>query len=137
VKRLRVVAAVIRRGDEILITRRPDRDGRTGQWEFPGGKIEPGESEPDALRREIVEELGCGLEVGALLLRHAHRYPSLDVELAFYAAALPPGAVPRAIGVSDMAWARVGTLAGYDFLEADRTVLAELERVSLPAPFRD
>ncbi len=132
-KRLQVVAAVIRRGDRILITRRPDRDGRAGQWEFPGGKIEPGESEQDALRREIAEELGCGLEVGALLLRHAHRYPTLDVELAFYAGALPPAATPRALGVAEMAWARVGTLADYDFLEADRTVLAELERVSAPS----
>lgn len=132
-KRLRVVAAVVRRGDEILITRRPDRDGCAGQWEFPGGKVEPGESEPDALRREIAEELGCELEVGALLLRHAHRYPTLEVELAFYAAALPPGAVPRALGVAELAWAEVGTLASYDFLEADRAVLADLERASRPA----
>lgn len=131
-KRLLVVAAVIRRGDEILITRRPDREGRAGQWEFPGGKVEPGEPEPDALRREIAEELGCGLEVGALLLRHAHRYPALEVELAFYAAALPAGAAPRAIGVAEIAWARTGTLSAYDFLEADRAVLADLERASAP-----
>lgn len=132
-KRLHVVAAVVRRGDEILITRRPDRDGWAGQWEFPGGKVEPGESEPDALRREIAEELGCELEVGALLLRHAHRYPALEVELAFYAAAIPPGAVPRALGVAELAWAEVGTLASYDFLEADRAVLADLECASRPA----
>ena len=132
-KRLLVVAAVIRRGDEILISRRPDRDGRAGQWEFPGGKVEPGEPEPDALRREIAEELGCDLDVGPLLLRHAHRYPALEVELAFYAAALPPGAVPRTLGVAEIAWARVGTLAGYDFLDADRAVLAELERASARA----
>ena len=132
-KRLLVVAAVIRRGDRLLITRRPDRDGRAGQWEFPGGKVEPGEPEPDALRREIAEELGCGLDVGTLLLRHAHRYPELEVELAFYAAALPPGAAPRTLGVAEIAWAEVGTLGGYDFLEADRAVLAELERASAPA----
>ncbi len=131
-KRLLVVAAVIRRGDELLITRRPDRDGRPGQWEFPGGKVEPGEPEPEALRREIAEELGCGLDVGPLLLRHAHAYPALEVELAFYAATLPPGAAPRAIGVAEIAWARTGTLAGFDFLEADRAVLAELERASAP-----
>ncbi len=129
-ERLRVVAAVVRRGDAILVTRRPDRPGRPGQWEFPGGKVEAGEAEPEALRRELLEELGCHAEVGALLLRHAHRYPDREVELAFYRCALPPGAVPAAIGVAEIAWAREGTLASYDFLEADRAVLAEIERAS-------
>jgi 8-oxo-dGTP diphosphatase len=128
--RLRVVAGVLRRGDTILVTRRPDRPGRPGQWEFPGGKVERGESEEDALRRELVEELGCEVRVGALLLRHAHRYADLEVELAFYACALPPGAGPQAIGVAELAWAAIGTLATYDFLEADRAVLADLERLA-------
>jgi 8-oxo-dGTP diphosphatase len=127
VKRLRVVAAVVRRGDAILITRRPDRADRPGQWEFPGGKVEPGETEPAALQREIREELGCAIEVGALLLRHAHRYPDLEVELAFYAARLPEGAAPAPLGVAAIEWARADTLERYDFLEADRAVLSELE----------
>src|SRR5512140_3901211 len=113
-KRLLVVAAVVRRGEDILVTRRPDRAGRPGQWEFPGGKVEAGEAEPEALRRELREELGCEAEVGALLLRHAHRYPDLEVELAFYRCALPPGAAPAAIGVAEIAWAPEGTLASYD-----------------------
>ena len=132
VREVRVVAAVIRRGDEILVTRRPDRPGRPGQWEFPGGKVEAGEREEAALAREIEEELGCGVAVGTLLLRHRHRYPDLEVELAFYACALAPGAVPTPLGVAEIAWARVGTLARYDFLEADRAVLGELEARSAP-----
>lgn len=128
--RLRVVAGVLRRGDAILVTRRADRPGRPGQWEFPGGKVEPGEGEEEALRRELAEELGCEVVVGALLLRHRHRYPELEVELAFYACALPPGAEPRAVGVAELSWARAGTLATYDFLEADRAVLADLERLA-------
>jgi 8-oxo-dGTP diphosphatase len=128
VRRIDVVAAVVRRDDAILVTRRPDRPGRPGQWEFPGGKVEPGEDEPAALRREIREELGCEVEVGALVLRHAHRYPDLEVELAFYACVLPADAVPQPLGVAEIAWARIGTLASYDFLEADRAVLAEIER---------
>jgi 8-oxo-dGTP diphosphatase len=130
VRRVRVVAAVIRRADLVLITRRPDRPGLPGQWEFPGGKVEPDEDEPAALRRELREELGCEAEVGPLLLRHAHAYPDLEVELAFYRCALAPGSVPRPLGVSEIAWARPGTLAAYDFLEADRAVLAELERLA-------
>jgi 8-oxo-dGTP diphosphatase len=133
VKSLRVVAAVVRDGDRILVTRRPDRPGQPGQWEFPGGKVEAGESEPAALVREIAEELGCGLEIGPLLLRHRHRYPDLDVELAFYAAALPAGATPVPLGVSEIAWAPADGLAAYDFLEADRAVLGELARLSAAA----
>ncbi len=127
---LRVVAAVIRRGDALLVTRRPDRPGQPGQWEFPGGKIEPGEGEEEALRRELREELGCDARVGPLLLRHRHRYPALEVELAFYACALAADAAPAAIGVAELAWARIGTLATYDFLAADRAVLADLERLA-------
>ncbi|HET8541478.1 MAG TPA: (deoxy)nucleoside triphosphate pyrophosphohydrolase [Anaeromyxobacter sp.] len=127
-ERLRVVAAVVRRGDALLVTRRPDRPGRPGQWEFPGGKVEPGETEPDALRRELREELGCDAEVGALLLRHAHRYPDLEVELAFYRCAL--AAEPRAVAVAEVAWAPAETLASYDFLEADRAVLEAIARAS-------
>jgi 8-oxo-dGTP diphosphatase len=129
---IRVVAAVVRRGDAILVTRRPDRPGRPGQWEFPGGKVEPGEPEEAALAREIREELGCGLDVGPLLLRHRHRYPDLEVELAFYVCRLPADATPAPLGVAEMTWARVGTLAGYDFLEADRAVLGALETLSAP-----
>jgi 8-oxo-dGTP diphosphatase len=130
VERIRVVAAVVRRGDALLVTRRPDRPGRPGQWEFPGGKVEAEEAEPEALRRELREELGCDAEVGAILLRHTHRYPDLEVELAFYRCALAPGAEPLAIGVAEIAWAGEGTLASYDFLEADRAVLDALARAS-------
>ncbi|HEX7489301.1 MAG TPA: NUDIX domain-containing protein, partial [Anaeromyxobacteraceae bacterium] len=71
-RQVRVVAAVVRRGASILISRRRDDAERGGLWEFPGGKVEAGEAEPDALRREIREELGCGVEVGRLVLRHSH-----------------------------------------------------------------
>jgi 8-oxo-dGTP diphosphatase len=125
-----VVAAVVRRGDAILVTRRADLPGRPGQWEFPGGKVEAGEGDAEALAREIREELGCDVAVGPLLLRHVHRYPELEVELLFHACAMAPGVEPAALGVAQLAWARIGTLSGYDFLEADRAVLAELERLA-------
>jgi 8-oxo-dGTP diphosphatase len=127
VRSVRVVAAVVRRGPEILITRRRSDAERGGLWEFPGGKVEPGEEEPDALRREIGEELGCEVEVGALILRHRHRYPDLEVELAFYACALPEGATPRPLSVAALTWARAGTLTSYPFCEADVPVLPRLE----------
>ena len=99
-KRVRVVAAVIRRDGRILVTRRHGHAERGGQWEFPGGKVEPGEGEPEALVAEIREELDCAVAVGALLARTTHRYPDLEVELAFFACALLPGerAAPRRRG---------------------------------------
>jgi 8-oxo-dGTP diphosphatase len=133
VKRIRVVAAVVRRGGALLVTRRPDRPDARGQWEFPGGKVEPGEDEPQALRREIAEELGCAVDVGPLLLRHHHRYPSLEVELAFYAARLADGAEPQALGVSELRWAAPEALPGLDFLEADLAVLGDIARAAMGA----
>jgi len=123
-RRARVVAAVVRRGGRILITRRHPGGERGGQWEFPGGKVEPGESEAEALMREIREELGCAVEVGRLLVRHRHRYPDLEVELAFYACDFPPGAHPRCLGAAEMEWAGAEALQRYDFCEADRPVLS-------------
>jgi 8-oxo-dGTP diphosphatase len=126
-RQVRVVAAVIRRPGELLVSRRHAEAERGGQWEFPGGKVEPGESEPEALRREIREELGCEIEVGPLLARHCHRYPDLEVELAFYDCRLAPGAVPAPLLVAALEWARAGTLSRYDFCEADLPVLPLLE----------
>jgi 8-oxo-dGTP diphosphatase len=124
----RVVAAVIRRGGRILIARRRDGGERGGQWEFPGGKVEPGESEPAALRREILEEPGCEMEVGRLLARHRHRYPDLEVELLFYACELPPGSDPLPLGCAALEWAEGGGLPAWNFCEADRPVLGEIAR---------
>ena len=121
-----MVAAVIRRDGRVLVTRRHGHAERGGQWEFPGGKVEPGEGEPEALVREIREELGCGVRVGPLLARTSHRYPDLEVELAFFACALLPGSVPRPVGAEAMEWAEPGRLVTYDFCEADRPLLPVL-----------
>ena len=86
---------------------------------------------PDAVR-EGPQSLPHTLRLGPLqkrrhLVRHHHRYPDLEVELAFYACRLPDGAAPRALGVAALEWARAGTLAAYDFCEADRPVLPAIE----------
>ncbi len=127
-RRVRVVAAVIRRDGRILVTRRHGHAERGGQWEFPGGKVEAAEAEADALVREIREELDCDVAVGALLARTTHRYPDLEVELAFYACTLEPGSEPRLVGAAAMEWAEPHQLTGYDFCEADLPVLPVLAR---------
>jgi 8-oxo-dGTP diphosphatase len=126
VRQVRVVAAVIRRDGRILVTQRHGHAERGGQWEFPGGKVEAGEAEEGALRREIQEELGCDVAVGPLLARTTHRYPDLLVELAFYACTLATGSEPRLLGAAAMAWTEPTRLAELDFCEADRPVLSTL-----------
>jgi 8-oxo-dGTP diphosphatase len=126
VSRVRVVAAVVRRGGRILVTRRLPGGPLGGRWEFPGGKVEPQETEPGALVREIHEELGCAVEVGELLFRHAHDYPHVHVDLAFYACALPEGEEPRCLGVAELRWAEPARLGELDFCPADVPVLGRL-----------
>ena len=125
-----MVAAVIRRAGRILITRRHLHAERGGQWEFPGGKVEPGEGEAAALRREILEELDCEVTVGALLARTVHRYSDIQVELAFFDCEIPSGSEPRLVGAAALDWADPAHLAEYDFCEADRPVLTVLAGTS-------
>jgi 8-oxo-dGTP diphosphatase len=125
-RRVRVVAAVVRRGGRILATRRLPGGPLGGMWEFPGGKVEPGEDEAAALARELREELGCDARVGELLFRHDHDYPHLHVELAFYACELDPAAELRCLGVAEVAWVEPGALGALDFCPADRPILGRL-----------
>ncbi|HET7752730.1 MAG TPA: (deoxy)nucleoside triphosphate pyrophosphohydrolase [Anaeromyxobacteraceae bacterium] len=127
-KRVQVVAAVVRRGGRILVTRRPPGGPLGGLWEFPGGKVEAGETEPEALRREIVEELGCDVAVGRLLFRHSHDYPHIHVDLAFYACEMDDAAEPRCLGVAELAWAEPDRLSAFAFCPADVAVLERVAR---------
>ncbi|HET9785299.1 MAG TPA: (deoxy)nucleoside triphosphate pyrophosphohydrolase [Terriglobales bacterium] len=124
-----VVAAILRRGAAVLICQRGA--GRfAGKWEFPGGKCEAGESEPEALRRELREELGIESEVGRLFARVQHRYEHGEVEIAFYEIAAFAGepqdaATPPLFAA--MEWAAPARLGTYDFLAADLPVLELLQ----------
>jgi 8-oxo-dGTP diphosphatase len=125
-KRVRVVAAVVRREGLILVTRRLPGGPLGGLWEFPGGKVEAGESEPDALAREIREELGCDVRVERELFRHDHDYPHVHVELVFYACTLAPGAMPRCLAVAEIAWVAPEELERREFCPADVPVLGRV-----------
>lgn len=79
-----VAAGFLRKGDEVLIGQRPENHSLAGLWEFPGGKIEPGESPEMALKRELEEELGIEAEVGRLRLAASHSYGEVNILILFF-----------------------------------------------------
>lgn len=79
-----VVTGLIRKGDKVLVGQRPPGHTLAGQWEFPGGKIEKGESPEQALKRELLEELGIEVEVGPLRLAASHTYGEISILIMFY-----------------------------------------------------
>jgi 8-oxo-dGTP diphosphatase len=87
----RVVAALIEHDGKILVTRRKEGQSHAGFWEFPGGKIEGGETAEQALRREILEELGLEIDVGTLFATNQFDYKDFRIELLAYEATNPRG----------------------------------------------
>jgi 8-oxo-dGTP diphosphatase len=131
--KLVVAALAVDESGRILITRRRPDQPLPDQWEFPGGKMEPGESPEEALARELSEEIGVRPSVGAVWDVLFHRYPDYDVLMLVYACRLPAGAEPRCLEVGALAWVRADELGGYDILPADRPLIARLERDGPPA----
>ena len=121
-----VVAGVIRRADgRLLIAQRMPDDTLPGYWEFPGGKVEPGEALPAALQRELREELGVETEIGPEIERIVHAYPDRDVRLYFFETVITSGE-PACLEVADLRWVAPGDLMQYQFPEADLPLLRRL-----------
>lgn len=125
-KQVDVVGAVIvgERG-EILCAQRSERMAQPGLWEFPGGKIEPGESPAVCLVREIREELGCEIEVGDLVADITHPYPNLIVRLLTYRARIVRG-TPVAAEHAQLAWLPAGELKRLEWAPADLPTVEKL-----------
>lgn len=121
-----VAAALILRGEEVLICqRRPDQPMAL-KWEFPGGKIESGETPEQALARELDEELGIDADVGPLVTHTRHTYRSGGaVDLQFFAVHAFRGEVTNRI-FHDVRWIPLRDLTSYDFLAADRDLIRDL-----------
>ncbi|MEJ2202246.1 MAG: 8-oxo-dGTP diphosphatase MutT [Desulfuromonadaceae bacterium] len=124
-----VTAAVIRQEDGVLITKRPENSRHGGRWEFPGGKLDPGESPQDGLRRELREELGIEIEVGNILEVVYHRYPQATVLILAYNCKHLRGEI-RNLEVAEHRWVTTSDLQRYALLEADAPIVARLLEVA-------
>lgn len=122
----RVVAGLIVKDGKLLVCQRTRHQTMPLKWEFPGGKIEEREQPRDALRRELEEELGILAAIGDEVKRIQHEYPNGGmVELRFFVVRDYEGEIENRI-FKDVQWAAPRDLPGYDFLEADLTLVQEL-----------
>ena len=124
---IEVVAALIWQGDRFLLCQRPAHKARGGQWEFVGGKVEPGETKEQALIRECREELDITLSVGAEFMQIIHAYPDITIHLTVYHSVIYQG-IPRLLEHSDMGWVTPQEAEQYDLCPADRTILEQIQK---------
>jgi len=131
-KMKQVVAALIVRENKILICQRTRHQTMPLKWEFPGGKIEPGENPEAALRRELDEELGIHATIGRKVAEVRHNYSNGGtVELRFFLVEEFSGEIQNRI-FKDVRWVGKEEMPRYDFLEADVTLVKDISEGNLP-----
>jgi 8-oxo-dGTP diphosphatase len=114
-----VVAAIIERDGQVLLGQRKPGDWNEFKWEFPGGKVDPGETPRQALARELIEELGIVAEIGAELTRYGHEYRGRSaIELIFYRVRVFTGE-PANHAFHQIRWEQASGFDQYDFLDGD------------------
>jgi 8-oxo-dGTP diphosphatase len=113
-----VTAAIIRQGDTVLITRRKQGQRMAGYWEFPGGKLEDGETIQTCIEREIHEELGWDIEAGKVVATNVYTYDRGDIYLVALEATIRSGS-PTLTVHDDLAWVPVSCLLEYQLAPAD------------------
>ena len=114
-----VSAGVVIRDGRIMICQRKPEAHNGLKWEFPGGKLEKGESPEAALGRELKEELGICVDVGHVMDVMFHSYPDRDVLILFYPCEIISGE-PVCIDCNRVEWVLPGDISAYDFAEGDR-----------------
>jgi 8-oxo-dGTP diphosphatase len=121
-----VVAAIIERAGEILIGQRQAEQSHPLQWEFPGGKVEAGETPAQALARELDEELGIRQAAGEEITRYQFTYPGRDPILLYFFRVRSFEGEPRNRIFHEMRWESPARLASLDFVEGDRDFIRAL-----------
>ncbi|MDX2022774.1 MAG: (deoxy)nucleoside triphosphate pyrophosphohydrolase [Deltaproteobacteria bacterium] len=125
--RLLVVAAWLRDGDRVCLSQRRPDQSLPLCWEFPGGKIEPGESPEAALVREIAEELGCEIKVGGVVDVVFYAYESFDLYMLLYECTVTRGA-PTAVQVHDVRWVPLSDVLTLKLPPADIPLVHRLQQ---------
>jgi 8-oxo-dGTP diphosphatase len=124
-RKIRVVGAMIERDGKYLITQRSPTATLPLLWEFPGGRVEPGETDEEALARELREEMEIQVAVGERVIHVEHAYESYDIDFCVYRCALLTGTVKH-LRVHDHRWVRPDELDAYEFPAADEKTIAKL-----------
>ena len=129
---LPVVAALILEGGQWLLAQRPSHKHLGGKWEFPGGKVDPGETAEHALVREIREELGCQIELLLALAPYDFDYGAVHIRLFPHVARLSVSG-PRPVALEHVAlqWLAAEDVACLDLAPADRPLLAQLPALAI------
>ncbi len=120
-----VVAALIWDRDKFMICQRPAHKARGLLWEFVGGKVEPGETKPQALIRECREELDIELKVNDMFMDVIHEYPDLTVHLTLFNSEIAEGE-PKMLEHNDIRWITPAEISEYDFCPADEEILKKI-----------
>lgn len=123
-----VVAGLLQREGHVLLGLRPGKDPTSGFWEFPGGKLEPGESPETALQRELLEELGVQAKIGSIAFATTHQYESLNILLLFFHVTQWKGEIKKNHH-QDLKWVAKEDLKQTDLLPANKKCLTEILKV--------
>lgn len=130
-----VVAALIWDGDRFMACQRPAHKARGLLWEFVGGKVEPGETERQALVRECREELDIAIEAEDVFMEVEHVYPDLTVHLTLFNARIVEGQ-PKLLEHNAIRWITVHEIDELEFCPADEEILAELKKRTCKKGFK-
>jgi 8-oxo-dGTP diphosphatase len=127
-RQIRVVGAMLQNDDgRYLITQRPPKASLPLLWEFPGGRVEEGETDAQALAREIREEMGVDVEVLDQAMHTHHEYPKYDIDFRVFRCRLKQPAAPiQHLRVHDHRWVTLDEMSQYQFPDADAKTLAKL-----------
>jgi len=133
VSHIRVAVAIIEQQGRYLITQRRSTDVLAGLWEFPSGRVETGETDEAALRRELRERAGVAADVGDVIAHRTHYSDGCVVDLVLYRVTIPPTKQPRPLRVAELRWVAPHELENYAFPPADQATTALLVEINRDA----